>query len=241
MLTHWGRVTHICIGKIIIIGSDNGLSPDRRQAIIWTNAGLLSIEPLWTYFSENLIKIQPFSLKKMHVKMSSAKWRPSCLGLNMLSLTLTHGYWNTLLITPCISNGDGTVLLLALDIFMCQMYLTVLYQTGTWVEQINIRAIRGLQTHISCLQDSMRPGPWFNIKMPSYQYRISHCGDKTIWWPSYLHNGISYTGKMTHLYIEPTSWLLLLGEGPWKGGPRRQVLLILNKTNTTTTRLTSEW
>ena len=63
-LTHWGRVTHICVGKIIIIGSDNGLSPDRRQAIIWTNAGLLSIEPLWTYFSENSIKIQPFSLKK---------------------------------------------------------------------------------------------------------------------------------------------------------------------------------
>ena len=44
------------------------------------------------------------------------------------------------------------------------------------------------------------PGPWFNIKMPSYQYRKSHCGDKTILWPSYLHNGISYTGKTTSLY-----------------------------------------
>ena len=77
-------MTHICVGKIIISGSDNGLSPDRRQAIIWTNAGLLSIEPLRTYFSENLIKIQALSLKKMHVKMSSAKWRPSCLGLKAL-------------------------------------------------------------------------------------------------------------------------------------------------------------
>ena len=84
MLTHWGRVTHICGSKLTIIGSDNGLSPDRRQAIIWTNAGLLSIEPLRTYFSENLIIIQQLSLKKMHVKMSSAKWRPSCLGLNVL-------------------------------------------------------------------------------------------------------------------------------------------------------------
>ena len=82
--THWGRVTHICVGKLTIIGSDNGLSLVRRQAIIWTNAGLLSIGPLRTYFSENLIKIQQFSLKKMHVKMSSAKWRPSCLGLNVL-------------------------------------------------------------------------------------------------------------------------------------------------------------
>ena len=86
VLTHWGRVTHICVGKLIIIGSDNGLSPDRRQAIIWTNAGLLSIGPLQTYFSENLIKMQQFSLKKMHVKMLSAKWRLSCLGLNVLTL-----------------------------------------------------------------------------------------------------------------------------------------------------------
>ena len=44
------------------------------------------------------------------------------------------------------------------------------------------------------------PGPWFNIKMPSYQYRKSHCGDKTVVRSSYLHNGISYTGKTTSLY-----------------------------------------
>ena len=44
------------------------------------------------------------------------------------------------------------------------------------------------------------PGPRFNIKMSSYQYRKSHCGDKTILRPSYLHNGISYTGKMTSWY-----------------------------------------
>ena len=43
-------------------------------------------------------------------------------------------------------------------------------------------------------------GRWFNIKMSSYQYRKSHGGDKTILWSSYLHNGISYTGKMTSLY-----------------------------------------
>ena len=84
-LTHWGRVTHICVSKITIMGSDNGLSPDRRQAIIWTNAVLLSIGPLRTYLNENLIKIQQFSLKKMHVKMSSGKWRPSCLGFNVLT------------------------------------------------------------------------------------------------------------------------------------------------------------
>ena len=40
-LTHWGRVTHICVGKLTIIGWDNGLSPGRHQAIFWTNEGIL--------------------------------------------------------------------------------------------------------------------------------------------------------------------------------------------------------
>ena len=42
--------------------------------------------------------------------------------------------------------------------------------------------------------------PRFNIKMSSYQYRKSHCGDKTVVRSSYLYNGISYTGKMSSLY-----------------------------------------
>ena len=83
-LTHWGRVTHICVGKLVIIVSDNGLSPVRRQAIIWTNAGILLIGPLGTNFSEILIEIHTFSFKKMHLKMSSGKWRPFCLVLNVL-------------------------------------------------------------------------------------------------------------------------------------------------------------
>ena len=85
ILTHWGRVTHICVCKLTIIGSDNGLSPDRRQAIIWTNAGILLIGPLGTNFSEFLIKILTFSFKKMRLKVSSAKSRPFCLGLNELT------------------------------------------------------------------------------------------------------------------------------------------------------------
>ena len=86
LLTHWGRVTHICVIKLTIIGSDNGLSPGRRQAIIWTNAGILLIGPLGTNLSEIWIWIQTFSFKKMHLKMSFAKWRPFCLGLNVLKI-----------------------------------------------------------------------------------------------------------------------------------------------------------
>ena len=85
ILTHWGRVTHICVGKQTIIGSDNGLSPGRRQAIIWTNAAILLIGTLETNFREILIEIQIFSYKTMGLKVSSAKWRPCCLGLNELN------------------------------------------------------------------------------------------------------------------------------------------------------------
>ena len=84
-LTHWGRVTHIWAGKLTNIGSDNGLSPGRRQAIIWTNAGISFIGPLGTNFSEFLIVIHTFSFNEMHLKMPSAKWRLFCLGLNVLT------------------------------------------------------------------------------------------------------------------------------------------------------------
>ena len=85
LLTHWGRATHICVSRLTIIGSDNGLPPDRRQAIIWTNAGILLIGPMGTNFSEILIKNYTFSFRKIHLKMSSGKWRPFCLGLNVLT------------------------------------------------------------------------------------------------------------------------------------------------------------
>ena len=54
VLTHWGRVTYICVSKPTTIGSDNGLLPGWRQAIIWTNAGILLIGPLGTNLSEIL-------------------------------------------------------------------------------------------------------------------------------------------------------------------------------------------
>ena len=71
-LTHWGQVTHICGSKLTIIGSDNGLSPEQCQAIIWTNAGILLIRPLGTNFSEIWIEMRTFSLKKIHWK---CRWR----------------------------------------------------------------------------------------------------------------------------------------------------------------------
>ena len=67
-LTHWGRVTHISVSNLTTIGSDNGLAPSRRQAIIWTSAAILLIGHLGTNFSEILIKILTFSFTKMRLE-----------------------------------------------------------------------------------------------------------------------------------------------------------------------------
>ena len=75
-ITHWGRVTHKCVGNLTIIGSDNVLSPGRRQAIIWTNAWISLIGPYGTNCNEILIDILTFSFNKINFRRSSAKWRP---------------------------------------------------------------------------------------------------------------------------------------------------------------------
>ena len=85
LLTHWVHVTHICVSNLTIIDSDNGLSTDWQNAIIWTNAWILLIGPLWRKFNGILIEIHIFPFKKMHLKMLSAKWQPLCLGLNVLT------------------------------------------------------------------------------------------------------------------------------------------------------------
>ena len=92
-ITHWDRVTHICVSKPTTIGSDNDLSPGRRQAIIWTKAGILLIGPLGINFRDILSEIHTFSPKKMRLKTPSAKWWPSCLGLE--SMFLSSGYHPT--------------------------------------------------------------------------------------------------------------------------------------------------
>ena len=84
-LTHSGRLTHICLSKLTITGSDNGTSRCQRQAIIWTNAGILPILNLEINFMEILREILTFSFKKMHLNTSSAIWWQCCLGLSVLT------------------------------------------------------------------------------------------------------------------------------------------------------------
>ena len=78
ILTRRGRVTHMCVSNLTIIGSGNGLSPGRRQAIIWTNAGILLIGPLGTNFF-----IQENAFENVVWKMAAILYRPQCVNDSM--------------------------------------------------------------------------------------------------------------------------------------------------------------
>ena len=91
-------------------------------------------------------------------------------------------------------------------VWSCLLTETRLIDVMTWIFMIRWRSNWPFgKTKWSALllaweNASRRPGPWFNIKTSSYQYRESHCGHKTVVRSSYLHNGISYAGKMSSLY-----------------------------------------
>ena len=80
--TDWGWVTHICVSKLIINGSDNGLSPGWHQAIIWTNIGILLTWPLGTNFSEISIETYIFgqenAFENVVCEMAAILSQPQC-------------------------------------------------------------------------------------------------------------------------------------------------------------------
>ena len=87
-------MTHICVGKTTFIGSDNGLSPTWLPPSHYLNQCWNIVNwTLRTNFGKVLIEYRSFSFKKMHLKMSSGEWRPSCLGLNVLTRIFEHGFW----------------------------------------------------------------------------------------------------------------------------------------------------
>ena len=159
--THWGRVMHICISKLTIIGSDNGLSPGRHQAIIWTNAGLLLTGPLGTKYSEILIEIHTFSYQKLHLKMLSAKWQQFCHHLNVLRLKLPC------YIYPCSTKhcGRGMMFPEQLNVFYVKvtssaiLWLIILnscnhHMDGLVQERPNSSAL-AVVLHLSCTNPSI--------------------------------------------------------------------------------------
>ena len=116
VLTHWGWVMQICTSKLTIIGSDNGLSPGRRQAIIWTNAGILLTGHLGTNLNEIFIEIHIFSF---------------CLGLNVL----TQWGWDKLAdsFQTTFSNAFSWKI-----VFVC---FKIAKSPGSYINRIQTRAI----------------------------------------------------------------------------------------------------
>ena len=106
-LTHRSRVTHKGVGKSTIIDSDDAMSPGWRQAIIGTNAVIMLIDPVATNNNEMFNEIHTFSFQEMHLKISSAKRRPFCLGLYVsrtavdgIVVTMHRGMWGQELLIP---------------------------------------------------------------------------------------------------------------------------------------------
>ena len=81
VLTHWGRMTHKYISNLTTIGSDNGLSPGRRQANIRTNAGILWVPTLGRKFSGCLSKIfhSRKCIWKYRLEIADILFRPQCI------------------------------------------------------------------------------------------------------------------------------------------------------------------
>ena len=139
LLTHWFRVTHtcICVSDLSIPGSDNGLSPGRRQAIIWTNARILSVGSLGTNFNEIWIKINIFSLTKMHLQISSAKWRPFCPGRDELILRVLEINLSIAWLWILMSEWS----IISLELFVADIPCCVItWSLGYWQTMIEIYA-----------------------------------------------------------------------------------------------------
>ena len=92
MLTHWGRVTHTCVGNLTIIGPDNGLSPGRHQAIIWTNPGTLMNKLQWNFNRYSNIFIQENAFENVVCEMASILPQPQCVKLSAVKFKLVELY-----------------------------------------------------------------------------------------------------------------------------------------------------
>ena len=167
---------YICVCDLTITGSDSGLAPTRWQAIIWSNAGILLIGPLGIKLNDILIEILTFAFKKMHLKMSSGKWQPFCLGLNvlryhwLLKLCLlehknknilyvqNHGYW-----WPCITKASAAMVLIY---FFQSIFRTLVKH---WISNYTHDKLWDVITH-SCSQWSLGMKNIHSTSFVAYNY-----------------------------------------------------------------------
>ena len=167
---------HICVSKLTIIGSDNGLSPGGRQAIIWTNAGMLVIGSLRTNLSEILIRIQTFSFKKLHLKMLSVKWHPFCLSFNVLTqCALGHIaiIWNVWFSNVILLLWISSPFPVKLSSCKCHRSLLMINQHwfGWWLSAVGQQAITWA---------NVDPDLWCHMATQGHS-KLTHC-PREKWW-----------------------------------------------------------
>ena len=125
-------MTHICVSKFTIIALDNGLSPGRRQAIIWTSAGILLIGPLGSNFSKISIEFITFftqenALEIVVCEMAAMLSRPQCVKIIFLDLfiiSLTNFYTSVTLST-CRQNGLAMTFMFGIRVWLNMDHLEI--------------------------------------------------------------------------------------------------------------------
>ena len=125
-LTHWGRVTHLCVSKLTSIASDNGLSPGRRQAIIWNNAGILLIGHFrnklqWNFNRNSNIFIQENAFESVVCETAAILSRPQWVNEVSLWGVSREDWWEN---WPCY---NGIVLYEFLSITVMEYFVVIIH------------------------------------------------------------------------------------------------------------------
>ena len=178
---------------MVIIGSGSGLAPNRCQATIWIKYNYLSIGLFANHWSVpshylncwNYLSIGPLGTCN-HIYRYCTNYKKKIQKWHIKSVYPLSSWFHSVRLRVCSiikANKPDQVT-----------------KRQHWIAEASSFCDFHKQCCTEILETRQYPGDWINIKMPSYQYRKSHCGDKTILRPSYLHNGLSYTGKMTSLY-----------------------------------------
>ena len=112
-LTHWGQVMHICVSKLTIIGSDNGLLSGWGQAIILTSAGILLTGPLginlWNINKNSYIFIKENTFYSVFCEMSAILSWPQCVNFTV-SRSIGCVLWVPIYILPGVANAVSSLL-----------------------------------------------------------------------------------------------------------------------------------
>ena len=218
-------MTHICVGNTTIIGLDNGLSPRRHQAINWTNAGILSIGTLGANFSENVILIHISSLKKMHLKMSSGKWRPFSRPQCVKGYILTAMQGATSWMCKFVRRNMANVFTDMITCLKTKFLIIDLCHWNQWESLCIHRQVHDWNSHASSASRYWTRGdlPFEHMMTSSngHIFRVTGhlCGEFTV--PGEFPAQRPVTQRFNFFHLRPNKWLSKQWSSWWFETPSR--------------------